>query len=258
MAETGTAEPRGLAPGNPLLAVERVFHEFLRPGAAVRRGGRVAEVSATHFRVRGLSRNARLGDVVEFRSERGMRSGEIVQINAGDVVVAPYENCGEVALDHAVYVNRGITVMPDERWCGRAVDALGRPIDEKGPLPKGRADGELAETPAALLRQRVEAPFRTGVRVIDIFTPLCYGQRIGVFAGSGVGKSTLLAMLAAADAFDTVVVSLVGERGREVREFLEDTIGTATMAKTIAVVATSDESAMMRRRAPDTAMRVAE
>src|SRR5690606_12447769 len=85
-----------------------------------------------------------------------------------------------------------------------------------------------------------------------------FGQRLGVFAGSGVGKSTLLAMLAGADAFDTVVVALIGERGREVREFLEDTIGAKSMAKTIAVVATSDESAMMRRRAPDTAMRVAE
>ena len=96
------------------------------------------------------------------------------------------------------------------------------------------------------------------MRVIDIFTPLCFGQRLGIFAGSGVGKSTLLAMLAGADAFDTVVVALIGERGREVREFLEDTIGQKNMAKTVAVVSTSDESAMMRKRAPDTAMRIAE
>lgn len=115
----------------------------------------------------------------------------------------------------------------------------------------------IAATPGAMARQRVGTAFMTGVKVIDIFTPLCFGQRMGVFAGSGVGKSTLLAMLAGADAFDTVVVALIGERGREVREFLEDTIGDS-MAKTVAVVATSDESAMMRRRAPDTAMRVAE
>jgi flagellum-specific ATP synthase len=106
-------------------------------------------------------------------------------------------------------------------------------------------------------RARVHKPLRTGVRVIDLFAPICAGQRVGIFAGSGVGKSTLLAMLAGAEAFDTVVVALIGERGREVREFLEDTIGES-MAKTVAVVATSDESAMMRRRAPDTAMRVAE
>ena len=115
-----------------------------------------------------------------------------------------------------------------------------------------------AGTPAALSRQRVGMALKTGVRVIDIFTPLCFGQRLGIFAGSGVGKSTLLAMLAAADAFDTVVVALVGERGREVREFLEDTIGHKNMAKTVAVVSTSNESAMMRKRAPGTAMRIAE
>jgi flagellum-specific ATP synthase len=109
-----------------------------------------------------------------------------------------------------------------------------------------------------MARQRVATGFMTGVRVIDIFTPICFGQRLGIFAGSGVGKSTLLAMLASAEAFDTVVVALVGERGREVREFLEDTIGAECLAKTVAVVATSDESAMMRRRAPDMAMRVAE
>ncbi|MFC6490361.1 flagellum-specific ATP synthase FliI, partial [Nitratireductor sp. GCM10026969] len=110
----------------------------------------------------------------------------------------------------------------------------------------------------ALRRQRITRPFMTGVRAIDLFTPLCHGQRMGVFAGSGVGKSTLLAMLAKAEAFDTVVVAMVGERGREVREFLEDTIGEKSMAKTVAVIATSDETAMMRRRAADTAMRVAE
>ncbi|RWH51222.1 MAG: FliI/YscN family ATPase, partial [Mesorhizobium sp.] len=127
------------------------------------------------------------------------------------------------------------------------------------PLVRPNAAGSADTlTPGAMSRQRVDTGFLTGVRVIDIFTPLCFGQRLGIFAGSGVGKSTLLAMLAGAEAFDTVVVALIGERGREVREFLEDTIGADSMAKTVAVVATSDESAMMRRRAPDTAMRVAE
>jgi flagellum-specific ATP synthase len=104
------------------------------------------------------------------------------------------------------------------------VNALGQPIDGAGPLPSGErglsADGR---PPTAMLRRRVDAPVRTGVRAIDIFTPLCQGQRAGVFAGSGVGKSTLLAMLAQARGFDTTVIALVGERGREVREFLEDT-----------------------------------
>lgn len=247
-----------LDPGNALLAVERIYRTFRQPGAAVRLGGRVMDVSATHFRARGLSDSSRLGDIVEFRAERGIRTGEVIRINSEDVVIAPYEKCTEIGVNHPVFLAGGIAVCPDEQWRGRAIDALARPIDERGPLLKGPPQAGASATPPPLARQRVETPFRTGVRVIDIFTPLCYGQRIGIFAGSGVGKSTLLAMLAAADAFDTVVVALVGERGREVREFLEDTIGQATMAKTVAVVATSDESAMMRRRAPDTAMRVAE
>jgi flagellum-specific ATP synthase len=114
-----------------------------------------------------------------------------------------------------------------------------------------------ADPPAALTRGRVRAPIRTGVRVVDLFTPLCRGQRIGVFAGSGVGKSTLLAMLARAPQFDTVVIALVGERGREVREFLDGVLGE-DRAAAVAVVSTGDESAMMRRLAPKTAMAVAE
>jgi len=98
---------------------------------------------------------------------------------------------------------------------------------------------------------------RTGVRVVDLFTPLCLGQRVGVFAGSGIGKSSLLAMLARAAPIDTVVIALVGERGREVREFLRDTLGEDG-ASAVAVVSTGDESAMMRRLAPNTAMAIAE
>jgi flagellum-specific ATP synthase len=240
-----------------LEALEDLYRQFRDPSGIIRQGGHVVEVSATHFRVSGLSRTARLGDVAEFRTPRGTRSGEIVQINPGSVLVAPFDSSADTGLGQEVF-NRGpATITPGDDWRGRVINALARPIDNAGPLLRGNA-AHIPGTPAPLRRQRVDSPFRTGVRVIDIFTPLCYGQRLGVFAGSGVGKSTLLAMLASADAFDTVVVALVGERGREVREFLEDTLGEETMRKTVAVVATSDESAMMRRRAPDTAMRVAE
>ena len=238
-------------------ALDVLYRKYREPAHIVRRGGVVAEVTATHFRISGLSRTARLGDVAEFRTPRGVRSGEIVRIEAASVLVAPYESSAETGLGQPVF-NRGpVSIAPGDQWRGRVIDALARPIDGAGSLPHGNGD-HAPETPAPLRRQRVDAAFKTGVRVVDIFTPLCYGQRLGVFAGSGVGKSTLLAMLAGADAFDTVVVALVGERGREVREFLEDTLGTETMSKSVAVVATSDESAMMRRRAPDTAMRVAE
>ncbi len=256
-SEITAPHPDFAASLHPLESLEGLYRRFSDPAGIIRHGGQVVEVTATHFRVGGLSRSARLGDVVDFSTPRGKRSGEIVQISPGSVLVAPFESSSDTGLGQEVF-NRGpIAISPGDNWRGRVIDALARPIDNAGPLLRGSAV-HIPETPAPLRRQRVDAPFKTGVRVIDIFTPLCYGQRLGVFAGSGVGKSTLLAMLASADAFDTVVVALVGERGREVREFLEDTLGDETMTKTVAVVATSDESAMMRRRAPDTAMRVAE
>jgi flagellum-specific ATP synthase len=244
-------------PDNPLLALERAFAASTVPGALVRAGGRIVEVSATHYTVKGLSRHACIGDVVEHDGERGRRRGEIVRITPDDVLVSPFETTADLGVGMPVF-NRGpLVVCPDASWRGRVINALGHPIDRGPPIINGLAPPP-SEAVNAMTRQRVEAPFKTGVRVIDIFTPLCFGQRMGVFAGSGVGKSTLLAMLAAADAFDTAVVALVGERGREVREFIEDTLGPKNLAKTVAVVSTSDESAMMRRRAPLTAMSVAE
>ncbi|RVC74951.1 flagellar protein export ATPase FliI [Mesorhizobium sp. M4A.F.Ca.ET.022.05.2.1] len=247
------------APRDRLAALERVLRRFDGAASLLRRGGRVAEISPTHYKVRGLSDIARLGDIVEQRGHAGARRGEIVKIGRDEVVVAPFERSADAGIGDAVFRRGPLAVAPHISWRGRAIDALTRSIDGGPPLERSAsASGEDATTPGAMARQRVGTAFTTGVRVIDIFTPLCFGQRLGIFAGSGVGKSTLLAMLAGADAFDTVVVALIGERGREVREFLEDTIGAESMAKTVAVVATSDESAMMRRRAPDTAMRVAE
>lgn len=248
----------GLLPEHdPLLALQRACRTFEGPRGVLKRGGRVTEVSPTHYKVRGLSGDVRLGEIVERSGRRPAGTGEIVQITVDEVVVAPFGQSSEVSVGDQVFVRGSFSLAPGPSWRGRVIDALGRPIDGGPALVPGE---EIPPdvVPGALSRQRVEAPFLTGVRVIDIFTPLCFGQRLGIFAGSGVGKSTLLAMLAAASAFDTVVVALVGERGREVREFLEDTIGADSMAKTVAVVATSDESAMMRRRAPGTAMRVAE
>ncbi|MDX8454255.1 flagellar protein export ATPase FliI [Mesorhizobium sp. VK9D] len=250
-ADTGRADR--------LAELERVFRRFDDPQTLLARGGRVAEISPTHYKVRGLSGIARLGDIVEQRGKAGARRGEIVKIGSDEVVIAPFERSADAGIGDAVFRRGPLAVTPHVSWRGRAIDALTRAIDGGPPLIRpNAADVTHGATPGALSRQRVGTGFLTGVRVIDIFTPLCFGQRLGIFAGSGVGKSTLLAMLAGAEAFDTVVVALIGERGREVREFLEDTIGAESMAKTVAVVATSDESAMMRRRAPDTAMCVAE
>lgn len=228
----------------------------LAPGALLRRGGRITEIAASGYRASGLSRLARLGDIVEHQAA----CGEIIRINSDDVWVTPFEPSPAMSVGDPVFPRVTADAVPDAGWRGRVIDALCRPVDGGPPLASGQpaASGAAGTAPPAMARGRVGSGLRTGVRVVDIFAPLCFGQRLGVFAGSGVGKSTLIAMLANAAAFDTVVVALVGERGREVREFLEDTLGAGGRAKTVAVVATGDESPSLRRRAPLTAMRVAE
>jgi flagellum-specific ATP synthase len=247
------------APNNPLAALEAGVAAALAPGAMLRRGGRITEIAPGGYRASGLSRCARLGDIVEHEAGGVCRAGEIVRIAADDIWVTPFEPATAMSVGDCVFARAGAEPSPSDAWRGRVIDALCRPADGGPPLsPAGTAGGAAAAAPPAMARGRVGRPLRTGVKVVDIFAPLCFGQRLGVFAGSGVGKSTLLAMLANADAFDTVVVALVGERGREVREFLEDTLGDAGRAKTVAVVATGDESPSLRRRAPLAAMRVAE
>jgi flagellum-specific ATP synthase len=141
---------------------------------------------------------------------------------------------------------------------GRVVDGLGRPIDGKGPLV---VDGHVPidnESPSAMDRARIDTPLQLGVRVLDTLTTVGRGQRMGLFAGSGVGKSSLLSMIARGTDAEVSVIALVGERGREVREFLEDDLGPEGLARSIVVVSTSDEPAMMRLRAAFLATRIAE
>ncbi|TPW25756.1 flagellar protein export ATPase FliI [Pararhizobium mangrovi] len=222
------------------------------------RGGRVYSVSPGHYAVSGLSRHVRIGEFVARMSGGEEHLGEVVRVEPDAATICPIEPDAPVGIGETVFRRGGFTVAPHGSWSGRAIDALGRPIDAKGPLVEGATPRTItASPPASMTRRRVESGFRTGVRAIDVFTPLCLGQRLGVFAGSGVGKSTLLSMLTRAESFDRCVIALVGERGREVREFIEETLGD-NMEKSIAVVATSDESPMMRKMASLTAVTIAE
>lgn len=231
---------------------------YSRPSNSVTQGGHVRTIAAGHYTVTGLSRHVRLGEFVAHRSSNGVHLGEVVRVEPDVCYVCPIEP-GEPIGIHDVVIRKGaFRVAPDDSWCGRTINALGDPIDNGPALAPGPQRRPISTTaPPSMTRSRVETGFKTGVRAIDIFSPLCLGQRLGIFAGSGVGKSTLLSMLARADAFDKVVIALVGERGREVREFIEDTLGD-NMAKSIAVVATSDESPMLRKMAPLTAITIAE
>jgi flagellum-specific ATP synthase len=144
-------------------------------------------------------------------------------------------------------------------WLGRVVDPLGRAMDGKGPVPEGAIPRPIAASPPeATSRARLGDRITLGVRSLDLFTTCRLGQRLGLFSGSGVGKSTLFAMLARAAVCDVAVIALVGERGREVREFLEDDLGPQGLARSVVVVATSDAPPVLRKRAAFTAMTVAE
>lgn len=224
----------------------------------VRVAGPVREVTASAARVAGVSAFVRLGDRIGFSADGRVQIGEVVRIDAAGATVKPFESRIEAGIGSLAHRIGPAQLRPDPRWRGRVIDALGRPVDGLGPLAEGPDSVPLdADPPAAMTRARVKTPLPTGVRAIDLFTPLCAGQRIGIFAGSGVGKSTLLAMLAGAQGFDSVVVALVGERGREVREFLEGPIA-ASRDRAVIVVSTGDESPMMRRQAPKVALAVAE
>jgi flagellum-specific ATP synthase len=141
---------------------------------------------------------------------------------------------------------------------GRIIDGMGRPIDGKGPLVAPSRDGFYADPPNPLSRSRIKEPFASGIKSIDCFVPMGVGQRIGIFAGSGVGKSILLGMIAKGSDADVNVISLVGERGRELREFVESDLGEEGLKKSIVVVSTSDQPAPMRIRASILATAIAE
>jgi flagellum-specific ATP synthase len=241
-----------------LAKLEQAINFGMEEIGRLRVGGFVSEVAPSHYRISGLSHFLKLGECVGLRHGGVTHLGEVVRIDSSGTTVKSFESKVTAGLGDPAYRIGPLHLFPDETWKGRVIDALGRPIDGGGPLRRGEHLRSIeAAPPSALNRSRVKQPLKTGVRVIDLFMPICAGQRIGVFAGSGVGKSTLLGMMAGSKGFDCVVIALVGERGREVREFLDDSLGP-NRKLAVTVVSTGDESPMMRRLAPRTALTIAE
>jgi flagellum-specific ATP synthase len=221
-------------------------------------GGTVTQVTPASCCVSGLSPFVKLGDRVSLATGGRAQLGEVIRLDEARVTIKTFDEPITAGLGAKAWQIGPATLNPDPSWKGHIFNALGVPLGNATGLVHGHEPVFPDRgAPAPLQRQRIATPFKTGVRIIDLFTPLCFGQRIGIFAGSGVGKSTLLAMLSRAKGFDTVVIALVGERGREVREFLEDALGN-NRERVIAVVSTGDESPMMRRLAPKTATSIAE
>ncbi|MDO8913707.1 MAG: flagellar protein export ATPase FliI [Phenylobacterium sp.] len=223
--------------------------------------GRVAAVNGLLIEARGgltrLSVGARAE--IERRADKPLQA-EVVGFRETRALLMPFGPVEGVAPGAEIRIDpMGSAVRPTRAWLGRVIDAFGDPIDGLGPLPQGPAAYSLrAAPPAAHARGRVGERLNLGVRSMNVFTTCCRGQRLGVFAGSGVGKSVLLSMLAKESDCDVVVVGLIGERGREVREFIEETLGEEGLKRAIVVVATSDEPALKRRQAAYMTLAIAE
>ncbi len=235
------------------------FTERLRqPGSLASIRGRLTAIGPKGLIISGLSKVVSLESFVSIEGKDGNCLGEVVFIDRDQIIAKPVKSSGKVHLGDSAKTLGSSLVYPTEKWKGRLISGLGEPLDSKGPLPRGsRAIGFQGAPPAAAERRPIAQRLKTGIRTIDIFTPLCIGQRIGIFAGSGVGKSTLMGLLARASSFDCVVVALVGERGREVTDFVHHVLGPA-LEKSIVVIATGDETASLRKRAALLATSLAE
>ena len=225
--------------------------------AAPRRSGAVSRVVGLNLEIEGLE--AAIGDAVEVSTPSGVLDTEVVAVRDGGLVCLPYGDLRGVRSGaRAEAVDRPATIRVGPQLLGRVLDGLGHPLDG-GPSLAGLAEVTLeGEPPHPLLRARVDRQLPLGVRALDTLIPCGRGQRLGIFAGSGVGKSSLLSMIARGTDAEVSVIALIGERGREVREFLENDLGPEGLARSVVVVATSDQPALVRLRAAFVATRIAE
>jgi flagellum-specific ATP synthase len=214
--------------------------------------GRVVGVRGLMVEIAGpihaMSVGARI--VIETGGNRFIPA-EVIGFSGSNAVVMPFGGLEGVRRGcRAVIATAASQVRPSPAWLGRVINALGEPIDGKGPLVQGPSPMPYRNSPPpAHSRQRVGRPLDLGVRALNTFLTCCRGQRLGIFAGSGVGKSVLLSMLARNVDADITVIGLIGERGREVQEFLQEDLGDEGLSRSVVVVATSDEPALMRRQA---------
>lgn len=225
---------------------------------AWRHFGHIGEMGAQTFQVSGLDQRARIGDRVALRGPLGALHGEILSLSRSGAEVMAEGSCEGLSPGDQVQHLGPLRLAPSDLWIGRILDPVGQPLDGRH-LPRGpqaRALRNLPPPPAQ--RKRLGGRLQTGMDVFNTLLPLVRGQRIGLFAGSGVGKTQLLGQLARAVEADVVVLALVGERGRELREFVEDVLGPKGMARAVIVTATSDQSPLMRRRTIPAALSVAE
>ena len=223
--------------------------------------GTVTKILGLLIEIAGFGNGLSIGSMVHLRpNENTDIPCEVVGFRDGHALLMPFGTLEGVGLGcKAIIQDQDPVILPDERWLGRVINALGHPIDGKGPIKQGGHPVPLKnKPPPPHARQRMGHQLDLGVRVVNSFLATCQGQRMGIFSGSGVGKSVLLSMMARYTSADISVIGLVGERGREVQEFLEDDLGEDGLKRSVVVVATGDEPALMRRQAAYMTLAIAE
>jgi flagellum-specific ATP synthase len=223
--------------------------------------GTVSEMVGLVVEVDGLHGSLSVGDHCRLVGRDGRRVVcETVGFRGGKALLMPFGTLEGIGLGSRAEVgNADPAIYPDGHWLGRVIGAFGEPIDGRGPLSAGIDRYPLrTPPPPAHGRQRVAGKIDLGVRAMNAFLTCCRGQRMGIFSGSGVGKSTLLSMMARHTDAEVNVIGLIGERGREAREFIEDSLGEDGMRRSVVIVATSDQPPTVRRQAAYTMMAVAE
>lgn len=236
-----------------LLAASFADAELVRPV------GRVVGIRGGAVQIAGLADEAHIGDHLMLRRRPGPElAGEVLQIDQDLVHMLPDSAADGVAIGDRAILYPMPVFAPGDHWVGRVVDPYGAPLDGKPLLRGGDARNIMASPPPAVERLPLGARVGTGLSVLNTMLPIVEGQRIGLFAGSGVGKSRLLAQLARHMASDIVVIALIGERGREVNDFVDRVLGPEGLKRAVVVAATSDQSALTRRRCAWAAMSVAE
>lgn len=250
--------PDGVS-SDPFAALPGFIEQELARYTSVKHAGKVIEVVGTLLRVGGI--DVTLGEVCELRNPDGslLQHAEVVGFNKQLALLAPFGSM--IGLSRKTRVEgqgRPLSVPVGPQLLGRVLDGLGRPIDGRGPLEVDSYAPVFAQAPDPMKRQMIETALATGVRAIDALMTLGEGQRMGIFAPAGVGKSTLMGMLARGTRSDVNVIVLIGERGREVREFIELILGESGMAKSVVVCATSDRSSIERAKAAYVGTSVAE
>lgn len=223
--------------------------------------GRVAAVQGLLIEVAGVENQLSVGGRCEIVARGGRRVlCEVVGFRDDRALLLPFSTLDGIGLGcKAEVAHAQPSLSPTPAWLGRVINALGEPIDGGPPLPVGPRPVPIRNLPPpAHKRKRVGGKLDLGVRALNTFLTCCNGQRMGIFAGSGVGKSVLMSMIARYTSADVSVIGLIGERGREVQEFIHDDLGADGLARSVVVVATSDEAPLMRRQAAYVTLAMAE